>query len=59
MKVGKNALAKFLGTLMVWETEIEAILRTNRAMKRLSVHQQEEYDNATLCYICRHEFVEG
>ena len=28
-------------------------------MKRLSVHQQEEYDNATRCYICRHEFIEG
>ena len=28
-------------------------------MKRLSARQQEEYDNATGCYICRHEFVEG
>ena len=28
-------------------------------MKRLRVCQQEKYDNATRCYICRHEFVEG
>ena len=28
-------------------------------MKRFSAHQQEEYDNATRCYICRHEFVEN
>ena len=28
-------------------------------MNRLSGRQQEEYDNATRCYICRHEFVEG
>ena len=28
-------------------------------MKRLSARQQEEYDNATRCYICRHEFVES
>ena len=36
MKVGENALAEFLDTLIVWEAEIVAILRTNRAMKRLS-----------------------
>ena len=59
MKVGENALAEFLDTLIVYEAEIVAILRMNRAMKRLSARQQEEYDNATLCYICRHEFVEG
>ena len=58
MKVGDNALAEFLDTLIVWEAEILAILRTNQAMKRLSARQQEEYDNATRCYICRHEFVE-
>ena len=28
-------------------------------MKRFSARQQEEYDNAIGCYICRHEFVEG
>ena len=28
-------------------------------MKHLSARQQEEYDNATRCYICRHDFVEG
>ena len=27
-------------------------------MKRFSTRQQEEYDNATWCYICRHEFVD-
>ena len=59
MKVGENALAEFLDTLIVWEAEIVAVLRTNRAIKRLSVRQQEEYDNANRCYICRHEFVEG
>ena len=59
MKVGENALAEFLDTLIVWEAEIVAILQTNRAIKRLSARQQEEYDNATRCYICRHEFVEG
>ena len=59
MKVGENALAEFLDALIVWEAEIVAILRTKCAMKRLSVRQQEEYDNATRCYICRHEFIEG
>ena len=47
MKVGENALAEFLDTLILWETEIVSILRTNRAVKRLSARQQEEYDNAT------------
>ena len=36
MKVGKNALAEFLDLLIVWEAEIVAILRTNRAIKRFS-----------------------
>ena len=36
-----------------------AILRTNRAIKRLSARQQKEYDHATRCYLCRHEFIEG
>ena len=52
--VGENALAEFLDTLIVWEAEIVEKLRTNRAMNRLSARQQEEYDNATQCYICRH-----
>ena len=59
MKVGANALAEFLDALIVWEAEIIAILRTNRAMKRLTARQQEEYDNAARCYIYRHEFVEN
>ena len=59
MKVGENALSEFLDALIVWEAEIVAILRTNRAINRLSVRQQEEYDNATRCYIFRHEFVES
>ena len=59
MKVGDNALGEFLDSLIVWEAEIVAILRTNQAMKRLSARQQEEYDNATRCYICRHKFVKG
>ena len=59
MKVGKNALAEFLYALIVWGAEIVAILRTNRTMKRLSARQQEEYNNVTRCYICRHEFEES
>ena len=59
MKVGENALSEFLHALIVWEPEIVPILRTSRALKRLSARQQDEYDNATRCYICRHEFVEG
>ena len=47
MKVEETALAEFLDTRIVWEAEIVAILRTNRAMTRLSDNQQEEYDNAT------------
>ena len=58
MKVGENALAEFLNSLIVWEAEILAILRKHRAMKRLSA-RKEEYDNATRCYICCHELVEG
>ena len=57
MKVRKNALAEFLDALIVWETEIVAILRTNRAMTRLSIRKQEESNNATRCYICRHKFI--
>ena len=40
MKVGENALAEFLDALVVWEAEIVAILRTNRAMKRLSARRR-------------------
>ena len=40
MNVGEKALADFLDTLIVWEAKIVAILRTNRAMKRLIVRQQ-------------------
>ena len=40
MKVGKHALAEFLNTLIVYEAEIVAKLRTNRAMNRLSARQQ-------------------
>ena len=36
-----------------------AILRTNWAIKRLSACHQEKYHNATRCYICRHELVDG
>ena len=59
MNIGEIALAEFLDSLIVWEAEIFAILWTNRAMKRLSASQQEKYENATRCYICRHDFVEG
>ena len=59
MKIGEHTLSEFLDALIVWEAEIVAILRTNRAIKPLSARQQEEYDNATRCYICRHEFEEG
>ena len=59
MKVGENALAEFHDAPIVWEAEIVMILRTNRAMKRLSARQQVKYDNATRCYTCRYEFVEG
>ena len=58
MKIGENSLAEFLDTIIVWEEEIVTILRTNRAIKRLSARQQEDCDKATRCYICRHEFVE-
>ena len=59
MKVGENALAEFLDALIVWEADIVAILRTNCSIKRLSVCQHKQYDNATRCYICRHKFIEG
>ena len=58
MKVGENALSELLDTLIVWEAEIVEKLRTNRAMNRLNVRQEEEFNNATRIYICRHEFVE-
>ena len=59
MIVGENTLAEFLDSGIVREADIVAILQTNLAMKRLSARQQEEYYNATRCYICRHEFVEN
>ena len=59
MKVGENALSEFLDSLIVWEAEIVRNLKTTQAMKRLSARQQEEYNNATRCYICRNEFVEN
>ena len=59
MKDGEYALAEFLDSLILWEAEIVAILRTNQAMKRLSDRQKEEYDNSARCYICRFEFVDG
>ena len=59
MKVETNALSEFLETLYVWKVEIVEKLRTNRAMNRLNARQQEEFNNATRCYICPQEFVEG
>ena len=59
IKVGKNTLAEFHDTLIVWEEEIVAILQANREMKRLSTRQLKEYDNVPRCYICPHEFVEN
>ena len=58
IKVGENALAEVLDIFIVWEAEIVEKLWKNRAMNRLSARQQEEYDNVTRFYICRHEFVE-
>ena len=51
MKVGENALAKFIDTLIVWEAKIVEKLQTNQAINRFSALQQEEYDNATRCYM--------
>ena len=39
MKVGENALAEFLDSLIVWKPEIVAIFQTSRTMKRLSACQ--------------------
>ena len=55
-KVGEIALTEFLDALIEWETTIVEELRTNRLMKRMSAQKQEEYENATKCYICRHAF---
>ena len=59
IKIGENTLAEFHDTHIVWEVEIVSILGTNRAIKRVSARQQNENDNATRCYICRHEYVES
>ena len=59
MKVRENALAEFLDSQIVWEAEINAILRSNQAMKRFSDCQKDEYYNATRCYIYCHQFVKG
>ena len=53
-----NALAEFPDALIVWEAVIVAILWTNQAIKRWSAREQDKYDNATRCYICRHEFLQ-
>ena len=58
MKVEANALSEFLDTLNVWKAEIVEKLRTNRAINRLNAREQEEFNNATRCYICRYVFVE-
>ena len=55
MKVGQNAFAVFLDTLILLEAKFLPICRTKPAMKRLNTRQQEEYDNATRCYIFRHD----
>ena len=57
-KVGENALTEFLNVLIEWETAIVEEPRTNRPMKQMSAQKREEYENATLCYICRHNFEE-
>ena len=57
-KLEKTRSLSSLTRLSCGKSKIVAILRTNRTIKRLSARQQEEYDNATRCYICRHEFVE-
>ena len=59
MKVEEKAIAELLDTLIVWEAEIVAILRTNRPIKRLIARIHKEYDNSKRFYICRHNFVEN
>lgn len=59
MIVVKNALAKFVVSLIVWYTKIVAILKTNQTMKRLSFRQQKEYENSTQCNIICNKFVES
>ena len=54
--VKENALTEFLDLLIVWDTAIVEVLRTNRPMKRMSAQKRKEYENAKKCYICRHVF---
>ena len=56
MKFGPKALSDFLDELNKWEREIIAVLIRNKKMKYLNMRQQAKFDNATRCYICRHEF---
>ena len=56
MQIKEIAFATFLEVLILWKTEIEAVLRTNQQITSLSARQRENYENATRCYICRHKF---
>ena len=56
IKFGPQALSDFLDELVKWVKEIIAVLIRNLKMKSLNMRQQAEYDNATRCYLCRHEF---
>ena len=56
MKVGANALAKFLDVFIVWDTAIVEELGTNRQINSMSTQKRVKYENATGCYICRHAY---
>ena len=59
IKFGPQALSDFLDELIIWENEIIAVLIRNLKMKSLNMRQQAEFDNATRCYLCRHEFMKN
>ena len=50
---GENALSEFLNKIIDWERECIDHMKNHIPMKRLSRAKQEEYDNATVCHICR------
>ena len=53
---GRNALSEFLNKLIHWETECIEHLKRNAPMNKLNKQQQNDYDNAKQCYLCRRDF---
>ena len=59
MFYGPDALANFLKELIKWESICIDYLKQNIPMKPLTMQQNLDFEQATLCYLCRQLFCQN